>query len=152
MRKLTIALAGCCAGSAALAQTATPAATAEVPVLAHAVEKGDLVSAADFTTAERPAGEGRYALSPDQAAGKEAVRALAAGLPLRNTDLIRPQWVRRGEPVTIAVRKGALSITAQGKALVSGAQGDSVRVVNLGTNRTLDAVVDAPGVVRIAAP
>ena len=46
----------------------------------------------------------------------------------------------------------ALSITAQGKALASGAQGDPVRVVNLATNRTLDAVVDAPGIVRIAAP
>ena len=73
-------------------------------------------------------------------------------MPVRTYDLIRAQIVKRGEPVTIAVRSGALSITAQGKALASGAQGDAVRVVNLATNRTLDGVVDAPGIVRITAP
>jgi flagella basal body P-ring formation protein FlgA len=133
---------------------ATPDATAtvEVPVLAHAIDKGQLVSAADFTTVSKPAGEGRGVLRPDEAAGKEAVRPLREGFPVRQYDLIRPQWVRRGEPVTISVRSGALTITTLGKALVSGAQGEAVRVVNLSTNRTLDAFVDAPGKVRIATP
>ncbi|MDB5722199.1 MAG: flgA [Alphaproteobacteria bacterium] len=151
MRALLL-LAGCCSASAAFAQAPPPAANADLPVLARNVEKGDIVSAADFVLASRPAGEGRSALSPDQAAGKEAVRSLQEGTTVRSFDLIRPQWVHRGEPVTIAVRSGALSITAQGKALASGARGESVRVVNLATNRTLDAVVDAPGIVRIAAP
>jgi flagella basal body P-ring formation protein FlgA len=158
MRKLLL-LASLCSASASVAQVApafgpggAPARTAELPVLARAIEKGEIVSAGDFTIAERPAGEGRGALAPDQAAGKEAMRPLAAGMPVRPIDLIRPQLVRRGEPVTIAVRSGALSITAQGKALASGAQGDSVRVVAVATNRTLDGIVDAPGIVRITAP
>jgi flagella basal body P-ring formation protein FlgA len=147
-------LAGVATATAAFAQTATDTSvpTVDVPVLAHSVDKGQLVSAADFTVASKPAGEGRGVLTPNEAAGKEAVRALREGFPVRQYDLIRPQWVRRGEPVTITVRSGALTITTQGKALVSGAQGEAVRVVNLSTNRTLDALVDAPGKVRIAAP
>jgi len=146
-------LAGVATATAAFAQTAPDTVpTVDVPVLAHMVEKGQLVSAADFTVASKPVGEGRGVLTPDQAAGKEAARPLREGFPVHQYDLIRPQWVRRGEPVTIMVRSGALTITSQGKALGSAAQGEAVRVVNLSTNRTLDALVDAPGKVRIAAP
>jgi flagella basal body P-ring formation protein FlgA len=156
MRKLLL-LAGLCSATAAFAQSyPAPAAPgvqmADVAVLTRAVDKGEIVSADDFTVEPRPVYEGRGALAPQSAAGKEAVRPLREGMPVRSIDLIRPQIVKRGEPVTIAVRAGALSITAQGKALASGARGDNVRVVNLATNRTLDAVVDAPGTVRIAAP
>jgi flagella basal body P-ring formation protein FlgA len=153
MRSLLL-LAGLCSASTAFAQNgpAFGPATAELPVLVRAIDKGEIVSAADFTVGERPAGEARSVLTPDLAAGKEAVRALQAGNPVRAYDLIKPQIVRRGEPVTIAVRSGALAITAQGKALASGARGDNVRVVNLGTNRTLDGIVDGPGIVRITAP
>ena len=153
MRYLLL-LAGLCSASASLAQgvPAPRPTTAELPVLARAIAKGEIVSAGDFTLGERPYGEARGALGPDEAAGKEAFRSLQAGVPVRAADLIPPQLVRRGEPVTIAVRSGALAITAQGKALASGAKGESVRVVSLATNRTLDGVVDAPGIVRIVAP
>lgn len=60
--------------------------------------------------------------------------------------------VKRGEPVLIAVRSGGLTITSQGRALGSGAAGQSVRVVSTDTHRTLDAIVDGPGSVRIPLP
>ena len=81
----------------------------------------------------------------------EAARALPAGAMVRGSDVIRPQLVRRGEPVTIALRDGGLSITAQGKALSGGAAGDFVRVVSLATNHTLDGVVEGTGAVRVSA-
>ena len=62
----------------------------------------------------------------------------------------RPQpLVKRGEPVLIAVRSGGLTITSQGRALGSAAAGQPVRVVSADTHRTLDAIVDGPGSVRI---
>jgi flagella basal body P-ring formation protein FlgA len=65
----------------------------------------------------------------------------------------RPQLlVKRGEPVIIAVRSGGLTITSQGRALGSGGAGQSVRVVSADTHRTLDAIVDGPGSVRIPLP
>ncbi len=127
-------------------------ATVEVPVLTRPVEKGELLSAADFTTDALSAAQARGALIPVNAAGMEALRRLAAGAPVRAHDLIRPQLVRRGEPVTIVVRSGGLAITAQGRALSGGASGDLVRVVNAATSRTLEGTVEKAGHVRIVAP
>jgi len=138
-------------GGAIPAAAQTAATVADVPVLVRDVEKGELLSAGDFAVEPRPLSQARGALEIDVAAGKEALRRLRAGSTVRPGDLIRPQLVRRGEPVSINVRSAGLTITAQGKALSGGARGDLVRVVNVSTNRTLDAVVEQTGSVRIAA-
>lgn len=139
-------------GFAAVAPAQVPSGAVDTPVLVRAVEKGELLSAADFTVEPRGAGVARGALAPADASGKEAVRRLAAGSPVRSFDVGRPQLVRRGEPVTIVVRANGLSISAQGRALSGGAAGDLVRVVNAVTSRTLEAIVEKSGQVRIAAP
>lgn len=135
------------------AATVTPAAPATVatPVLARPVERGELLSADDFVDEERPAAAAIGAVPPARASGLEAVRRLAAGAIVRSGDVMTPRLVRRGEPVTLTVRTGALTITAQGRALADGRRGDIVRVVTTGTNRTLEGAVDGPGAVRIAA-
>ncbi len=79
------------------------------------VEKGDLISAADFETAQRPASVARSALGPAEAKGMEAGRRLMAGSPVRATDVVRQQMVKRGETVVVTVRAGTLSITTTGK-------------------------------------
>jgi flagella basal body P-ring formation protein FlgA len=83
--------------------------------------------------------------------GMEAQRALSAGTIVRASDVIRPQLVRRGEPVTITLRDGGLTISTEGRALGNGAAGDFVRVVSLSTNRTLDGVVEGTGAIRVVA-
>ena len=128
-----------------------PAPLITVPVLEHAVAKGDVLGAADFTTQEVSAAAARGMPRLEDVTGKEALRALAAGAIVRSSDVIRLQLVRRGEPVTIALRDGGLSITAQGRALSSGAAGDFVRVVSLSTNHTLDGVVEGTGAIRVSA-
>lgn len=122
----------------------------EVPVLDHAVAKGDLLSASDFASQPMPLTEARMLPRLKDIVGMEAARALMPGTVVRTGDVIRPQLVRRGEPVTIALRDGALSITTAGRALGSGAAGDFVRIVSLSTNRTLDGVVESTGIVRVA--
>lgn len=133
-----------------LAATAPPA-TVSAPVLARPVERGELLSADDFVDEERPAGLATGAIAPARAAGLEAVRRLAPGAIVRSGDVMQPRLVRRGEQVTLTVRSGALTITAQGRALADGRRGDVVRVVATATNRTLEGAVDGPGKVRIAA-
>ncbi len=130
------------------------AAPEEVPVavLGHAVQKGDRIEAGDFAVEQRPAATARGALTIDQAAGMEAARNLPAGTVVRQADLMRPQMVRRGEPVTIRIVSGPLIITAAGRALGGGAKGEAGRVVANATNRTLDGVVEATGAVRIVTP
>ncbi|HEX8484309.1 flagellar basal body P-ring formation chaperone FlgA [Sphingomonas sp.] len=122
-----------------------------VPVLAHMAERGTILSAADFEAQPRVPGMAAGALGADAAAGRELVRTLPAGAVVRAGDVVAPRLVRRGEPVTVTLRSGGLSIATGGRALSAGGMGDLVRVVTASTNRTLDGVVEGSGRVRIAA-
>lgn len=121
----------------------------DTPVLARTVEKGERLAPADFTLAPMSAAMARRAIPASAAAGKEAIRRLPEGSAVRATDLLTPQMVKRGDTVIIAVRAGPLSITTSGRALSGGATGDMVRVLNIETNRTLNAVVEDTGHVRV---
>ncbi|MFC3215286.1 flagellar basal body P-ring formation chaperone FlgA [Novosphingobium panipatense] len=135
-----------------LTAAAPQPANAPVPVLARAVERGDVLSSADFETARVAPAVARGALSPAEAAGQETTRRLSAGSPVRANDVAPPRMVRRGETVTIALISGALRITSPGRALADAGRGDPVRVLNLATNRTLEGVATSSGEVQIAAP
>ena len=152
-RRHTIAAAILCAttfGGTVLELPDTMLA-AQVAVLQHAVARGELLAKDDFAIDPRNPGPARGSLSARDAAGKEAVRDLAEGSPVRPGDVIPPRLVRRGEPVTILIHGAGLSISAEGRALASGGAGDIVRVFSISTNRTLDGIVEGPGTVRIAA-
>lgn len=135
----------------ALAAASASAQMVDTPVLARPIEKGALLSPTDFAVEAMTAISARGAVGPDQAAGMEAARRLGAGMIVRAGDLARPQLVRRGAPVQLSVRSGALTITAPGRALSGGAAGDLVRVVSTATSRTIDGVVEADGRVRVAS-
>jgi flagellar basal body P-ring formation protein FlgA len=129
-----------------------PAEDVAVAVLAHAVDKGTRLEAGDFAVEPRAPAAARGALSAEDAAGMEASRRLAAGAVVRRSDVMQPQLVRRGEPVTIRIVSGSLVISSGGRALGGGGKGDMVRVVANSTSRTLDGIVEGSGTVRVAAP
>jgi flagella basal body P-ring formation protein FlgA len=135
-----------------LALTQGVATAVQTPVLTRVVERGEVLSSDDFTTEEKNAAQARGAIAPQEADGMEATRRLSAGAAVRESDIMAPRLVRRGEPVTIYVRSSGLTITAMGRALGNGAAGDRVRVVADATSRTLDGVVEGSGAVRVAAP
>ena len=137
---------------AVLLMAAAAAAAAEVDVLVRPVARGEVLAAADFERAPVPAATARFALRGADAVGKEARRALALGATVRASDIGPPILVRRGEGVTLMMRSGRLTITAPGRALGDGAAGGAVRVVNLATDRTLDARVTGPGAAEVDAP
>lgn len=129
-----------------------PAGDVQVAVLTHPIEKGTRLERGDFESEARAPAVARGALSAEDASGMEAARNLSTGMVVRRSDLMKPQLVRRGEPVTIRIVSGALVITASGRALNGGGQGEMVRVVTNATNRTLDGTIDGSGSVRIATP
>lgn len=136
----------------AVAAVQTPANTAQLvnaPILARSVAKGEILDAADFTEAALPASAARSAVAPSEAAGQEALRALRAGQPLRPSDIGAPRIIKRGQMVTILFQSGPLSIHAAGRALSDARAGQDVRVVNLSSNRTLDAMADEQGRARV---
>lgn len=144
--------------ASALAQQGFPPAqpatqtTATADVLTRAVSRGDIFTAADFESATLSAPMAKSALRARDAIGKSATRNIMAGSSLRYGDVAPPALVRRGEPVVLSMRTGAFTVSAPGRALGDGAAGSRVRVVNLATNHTLDAIVEGTGRVAIMAP
>jgi flagella basal body P-ring formation protein FlgA len=134
-----------------LRYTGTITETVEVPVLIRAFNRGEVVRTADISFERRPKGE----VAPDTIVGQAAVAGLAArqslraGAPLRRSDLVRPEIVKRDENVTIIYEVPGILLTLRGKATESGALGDTISVVNPQTKRVVQAVVSGPGKVTI---
>ncbi len=129
-------------------------ALVQVPVLARPIARGAVIDAADVVMADRPASDVRATAIADAAAliGHAARRALPAGQPVRASDLERPAAIARGQTLSVEWRSGPLRLTVQGQALGDAAVGESVRIVNVASHRTIEATVIAPGRAVVAAP
>lgn len=58
--------------------------------------------------------------------------------------------VRRGETVTITYAAPGMSLLMRARALEDGAIGQSVRLLNTSSNRTIDATVTGPGAAQVS--
>lgn len=80
-----------------------------------------------------------------EAIGKQTRVTLYAGQPLRPADLTPAKLVDRNQLIVLLFRRGNLTITAEGRALSPGAEGDTIRVMNTGSKTTVTATLDASG-------
>lgn len=83
------------------------------------------------------------------AAGQEARVTIYPGRPIRPADLGPPTVVGRNQIVTLQYRAGPLAILAEGRALERGGAGDVIRVLNLGSRRTVTGIIAPDGSVRV---
>ena len=122
-----------------------------VPVPRTNIAPGEIVGAADLDWVDLPSQRvARNIVSADaQIVGQAARRALRAGEPVLMGDLQRPQMVAKGALVTMVVSTPNLTLTATGKALDAGAEGDTVRLVNPSSNKTVHGIVTGPNEVRV---
>jgi flagella basal body P-ring formation protein FlgA len=125
----------------------------EVAVLNRSVARGEAVQSSDITLERRARDTLPQDVQGDASAmvGRVARRALGAGSTIRVGDLARPEIVARGDVVTIVYEVPGMVLTLRGRANESGAQGDSIAVVNPQSKRTLQALVVAPGKVSVSA-
>jgi flagella basal body P-ring formation protein FlgA len=138
---------------APLRYTGTYAETFEAAVLARPLAAGEVVRAADITIARRPKTEfhANIITTAEQAIGMAARRAMRPGDMLRQTDLAKAEVIARNESVTITYQVPGITLTMRGKALESGAQGDSISVLNVQSKRSIQATVAGPGHVMVSA-
>jgi flagella basal body P-ring formation protein FlgA len=90
-------------------------------------------------------------MGPDQVIGMAAKIALRSGQAVRTDDLVKPQIVQRNEAVTIYYQVPGIMLTVRGKAVEGGAMSDVIGVLNIQSNRTVQATVIGPGRVTISA-
>lgn len=126
----------------------------EVPVLAHRLAVGAVVGERDLVWQSLPQESLAVDVLTDMASivGQEMRRDQAEGEVLRARDLIAPRLVTRGGLVTLKVETPLMQITVQGRALQDGARGETVRVTNVQSNKIVEGVVEASGVVRAGSP
>jgi flagellar basal body P-ring formation protein FlgA len=120
---------------------------AEILVLVRDVARGQRITDADIDWA--PASSARAARNSvadiDLALGMETKRSLKAGQPLQASDIRRPALIRKGEPVKLIYASPGLKLTVDGQAQADAGKGETVRVLNTFSKRTIDAVAAAEG-------
>jgi flagella basal body P-ring formation protein FlgA len=131
--------------------TGTVIETVEAAVVTRSVERGEILRSSDVIVERRPKAEvGADAAPRDRALGMQLRRSLRAGQPLRMPDLAKADLVQRDQNVTLIYQTNGLYLTMRGKAVESGAEGDTIGVMNLQSKRTVQGTVTGPGQVTMS--
>lgn len=116
-----------------------------VPVLRGNLKNGDIINMNDIQMIEVPQQSLQHNIIMDaeEIIGLTPRRIVYAGKFILEGSLGRPLLVDRGDKISISFQEGPLLLTAKGRALESGAKGDLIRVTNVNSSRTVDAIVVA---------
>ncbi len=114
-----------------------------IPVLRESIRNGSIINATDIETIKMPLNRINHDVFMDakNMIGKTARRMVMAGTPVKESELEEPRIVERGEAVTLIYQNGSMRLTASGRAMEFGAKGDVIRVTNLQSSKTINAVV-----------
>jgi len=125
-------------------------AVAEVVTAATTIRRGAIISAADVQVVRQDISRLNDPYpSIRMVVGLQAIRNIRAGRPLDASNVAPPPVVRKGQAVKILARRGALTISTRGVAIMDGRPGDFIRVKNISSNKLVYCRVDAPGVVSV---
>lgn len=117
--------------------------TVQVPVLRARLGLDTVIASADLDWVEMRSKDVRndVVLDADRIIGLSPRRALNASQPIRVSDLESPRLVKRGDTVTMLLNNDKMQLTALGRALQDGVRGDVVKISNIGSSRTIEAMV-----------
>lgn len=123
-----------------------------VLVLRHAVARGAHVGPADVSVQTRTVTgfASAYLGSPAELSGRSVERTLASGTSLTVDMFTQDPVVRRGQEVTLVVQAGGIDVRATGRALEDAGAGARLRVENLSSQRIVEGVAEASGIVQVA--
>jgi len=141
------------AGDARLAVSGHLYPTIEVPVLNHAVNRGETISAADITMTRMREDQLRPGVLTDVGAVvgmAPKMGVLRPNVPMAAADLQKPLAVSTGALVTLVLNYRGMALTAQGRAIDQGSLGDTIRVTNTHSNLTVEGVIDGTNRVRVS--
>ena len=122
-----------------------------VLVLKHAVNRGVQLAVDDVTLETRTlSGPGpAYLAAPAELNGRVVSRPLPAGSTLTADMFVAETLVHRGQDVTLLAGAGGIEVRAAGRAMMDGAAGARIQVLNLSSNRMVEGVVESAEVVRV---
>jgi flagella basal body P-ring formation protein FlgA len=123
----------------------------EVPVLNRRMLRNEVITKGDIKWIKVRADRLRRGTITDsnKLIGMAVKRGAKAGLPLQAGTIQRPILVAKGSLVTIILKAPKMILTAQGKALDNGADGDTVRITNTQSKKVIEAEVTGMGRVAV---
>lgn len=122
-----------------------------VVVARQPVARGALLRSEDLRVEERRLDElpTTVVTALDEAVGKEARVALAAGKPVTQQAVSSAALVKRGDVVRVTIEKGGMLLSVAGQALDTAGVGERVRVLNDTSKRELVGRVVDHGTVHV---
>lgn len=126
----------------------------ELPVLRDPLRQGDVISRGDIDMIDVRASavSANMIVDADKLIGQTPRRGIAAMKPIMAGDVQAPLVIKKGDLVTMVLKSPVISLTAQGRAIENGAEGDVVHVMNTSSKQVLEAIVTGPRTVSIKAP
>jgi flagellar basal body P-ring formation protein FlgA len=126
-------------------------ALVEVPILTRRMMANEVIRASDvgWLKIRSNASIANNAMLLEDVLGKAPKRMLQSGQPIRQADLANVSLIKRNDLVTMILRTKTMTLTAQGKALDDGVEGQTVKVQNPKSNRTVEGQVTGPNEVTV---
>jgi|GEM_PF-1223666 len=121
-------------------------------VAAGPLERGTVLKDSDLrvTRRELKSSAGHFFSEAEEVEGLRLKTSLKPGQALRNGQVAKPIWLKRGDKVVLLAERGRLKITAPGLVQEARAsQGDQVKVLNLTTGREVYGLVIDPKTVKV---
>ena len=125
----------------------------DVPVLTRRVLPGEVIKASDLETIPARASQMRRdtIVEVEDLIGKSPKRALPQGRAIAMSEVQDPILVPNRGLVTILYQRPRMTLTAKGRAMQDGANGDVIRISNVQSNMVIEAVVVGPHMVTVTA-
>jgi flagella basal body P-ring formation protein FlgA len=123
----------------------------EIPVVSRRLNRGDIIKENDIEwikLRERKIRRG-YIQNEAEIIGMAARRYIAARTPLTLNHMERPQLIKKGGIVNIALISGAMRLTTQGRSLENGSLGDIIRIKYIRTKKIIEAKVTGTASAKI---
>jgi flagella basal body P-ring formation protein FlgA len=124
----------------------------DIPILNRRVEVSDVIRSNDISWMRIRSNPGlaNVLASANELVGKSPRRTLDPNQMIRQTDVGPHLVVQRNDTVILTLRTANMTLTVQGRALDEGAEGQTVRVLNTKSNKTVEGKVTGPGAVSVA--
>ena len=128
--------------------------TTEVPVPVRRILTGEIIKKQDIKWIKVRSRrlQTDMIVSETDIVGKTPRRGLRAGQPVRSASVRRPVLVEKGSLVTIMLWVPKMTLTAQGKAITSGSEGDIIQIRNTQSKTIIEAEVIGSGRVAVRPP
>lgn len=123
----------------------------DVLVLTRPVNRGQILTRQMIAIEKRDQARlrGGYFSRIESVENKQSLRNLSAGSVITFNNVTDAVLIKRGERITISASSPGYNVRMQGKAMMDGIKGQSIRVKNVSSGRTITATVIKPGLVSI---